>query len=161
MKILTLTILLLSFPLVGQAKSWDHSRHNHSHRDYDQSSFWGDVERRQHRQHTRIDRGVEDGRLTRREKKILRREEKHVRKQIKHYKRRHRHINYAGKRDIMDHLDFLGNRIRELKHNDRYSKRARRNHQKYKHNDNHYDRGHRRQVSWQNNDYSSGFYFRF
>ena len=160
MKMLALAIILLSFPLVGQSKNWNHSKHNHGYSD-DQSSFWENVERRQYRQHERIDRGVEEGRLTRREAKKLRREEKHVRKQIKHFKRRHRHVDYAGKRDITEHLDFLSNRIRVLKHNDHYSRRARHNHQKYTHYDRSYNDRNRRQASWQNNEYSTGFYFRF
>jgi hypothetical protein len=91
----------------------------------------------------------------------LRREEKHVAKQIRHYKRRHRHISYSGRREIMDHLDFLSNRIRELKHNDRYSRRAKHNHQKYTHYNNRHDNRYSRQASWRNNEYSTGFYLRF
>lgn len=161
MKVLALAVILMSFPFAIQAKSWDHSRHNHDHRDYQKSSFWEQVEQRQYRQHSRIDRGVEEGRLTKREAKKLRREEKHVRKQIKHYKRHHYQVNYEGRRDIMDHLDFLSKRIRELKHNDHYSRRARHNHQKYTHYDKRYERRDSRQAAWQNNNYSRGFYLRF
>jgi len=157
MKMLALAILLISFPWVGHAKGWGNSNHDsHRHQSY---GFWQDVEKRRHKQQKRIDRGIEKGQLTRREIKALARELKHVSRQIKHY-RRHRNMSYANKKSVMKHMDHYSGQIAHLKHNDRYVRRDRHNHQIYKHYNNNDYRNDRR-LSWVSNDYSSGFYFRF
>lgn len=159
MKTLALAILLMSFPWVGYASGRGHNHHDkHYHQRHDRSSFWQDVEARKHKQHMRVDRGMENGQLTRKEIRKLEREQKHVDRQIKHF-RHHRYMSHANKKSVMRHLDHYSEQIAHLKHNDHYVRKDRHNHQSYNHNKSYYrnDRG----LSWASNDYSSGFYFRF
>jgi len=158
MKTLALAILLISFPWVGHASGWGNYNHEKHHHRHDSSSFWLDVEERRYKQHMRVDRGMENGQLTRREIRKLAREQKYVARQIKHFKR-HRHMSYANKKSIMRHLDHYSEQIAHLKHNDRYVRKDSHNHQSYNHHNKSYyknDRG----LSWASNDFSSGFYFR-
>jgi hypothetical protein len=157
MKMLALAILLMSFPWIGNAKGWGGGHHDsHYHQSY---GFWQDVEKRRYRQHIRIDKGIENGRLTRREIKALAREQKHITKQIKHYKH-HRNMSYADKKSVMRHIDHYSEQIADLKHNDHFARRDRHNHRAYRHHNNNDYRNDRR-LSWVSNDYSAGLYFRF
>ncbi len=161
MKMLVLAILLMSFPWVSQAKGSGHSNHDrHYYHGHDNSSFWQDIEERRYRQHSRIDRGIEKGLLTKREIRELAREQRLVAKQIKHFKH-HRNVNYSNKKSILSHMDQYSDQIAHLKHNNRYVRRDRHNHRAYSHHNNkNYYRNDNR-FSWANNDYSPGFYFRF
>lgn len=159
MKMLALAILLISFPWIGHAKGWDHfNQDRYYQHGHDSSSFWQDVERRRHRQHIRIDRGIEKGQLTRREVRKLARERKHVARQIKRFKH-HRHMSYANKQSVLRHMDQYSDQIAHLKHNDRYVRRDRHNHRAYSDHNNHYRND--RRLSRISNDYSSGLYLRF
>ena len=161
MKMLVLAILLMSFPWVGHASGRGYSKHDrHYHQGHDSSYFWQDIEERRYRQHRRIDKGIEKGQLSRGERRALAREQKHVARQIKHFKR-HRHMSYANKKRVLRHMDHFSDQIARLKHNDRYARRDRHDHQSYSHhNEKDYSRTDRR-LSWVSNDYSSGLYFRF
>jgi hypothetical protein len=154
MKMLALAILLISFPWVAHASGRGYSnQERHYHHGYDRRSFWQDVEQRKHRQHIRIDRGIEKGQLTRREIKTLAREQRHVAKQIKHFKH-HRHMSHANKKSVMRHMNHYSDQIARLKHNDHYVRRGRHNH----HENKIYDRSGRR-LSWASNDYVSELYY--
>ncbi|MFW5443287.1 MAG: hypothetical protein ACKE51_03130 [Methylococcaceae bacterium] len=165
MKMLTLAILLMSFPWVTQAKGG-----HFSHDDYERghnSTFWHDVQYRQHRQESRIARGIDKGQLTRKEVKKLHREQKHVAKQIKHL-RRHHYLSRSDKRSVMEHLDHVSKKIKRLKHNDRYAHTKRVDRHRYdyyqprpaynKHKNTYRNEGY---ISRANSNYSTGFYFRF
>ncbi len=163
MKMLALAIILMSFPWASHAEEWEHSEHRD--RGYNNSYFWQDVQRRQHRQDSRIERGVHKGQLTHREVKKLRREQRRVAKQIRHISRRH-YLSHADKRCVMEYLDYVSEKIRILKHNDRYAHRGRYDDREYKHNyqsytDNQSYYTNDNMLTRANTDYSAGFYFRF
>ena len=77
------------------------------------------VDRRQDRQQWRIDQGVEDGSLTRREAKQLRRQARQIR-QLEEMALSDRHLHPAEVDMLQDALNDLSDRIYEAKHNDRY-----------------------------------------
>lgn len=165
MKILALVIVLVFTPLVSHAEWGNHSRHNNyssrNHNDY----FWQDIQQRQHRQASRIDKGINRGQLTRREIRKLKKEQKHITKQIRHYKR-HNQLSYRDKRKVNEHLDYVSGQIRNLKHNDRYARnRHQHNSGQHRTRTNHNDRrSYNRSnnyLSWANTGSSAGFYFRF
>lgn len=120
MKMLTLSIILVTFPCLSHATGY-------YVRGYDDDSFWQAVEDQQCRQSDLIASGVKSGQLTRREIKKLRREQKHVARQIKQF-RRHRHFGYEYQRELLQHLDYVSEQISHLKHNNDY------NHRRYNHN---------------------------
>lgn len=159
----TLIMVLMLIPFASHAEWSGHSKHrNHEHR-HNNSYFWQDVEHRQYRQQSRIDRGIDKGQLTRREIKKLRREQKHIAKQVRNMKR-HNYLNKRDKREVMEHLDFVSDKIRTLKHNKHYARRNRSSHDG--HNQHVYSNENRnyrsdRYLSWANSDSSAGIYFRF
>jgi len=152
-------------PFVSHAEWSGHSKHrNHEHK-HNNSYFWQDIEHRQYKQDSRIERGIEKGQLTRREAKKLHREQRHVAKQIKHLKR-HNHISRSDKREVVEHLDYVSQKIRALKHNQHYAHRDSHNHKKQQRhtysNDKRRDYyGNNRMLSWANDVASAGLYFRF
>lgn len=84
-------------------------------------------------------------------------------KQLRHMKRRN-YLSRRDKRDVMEHLDFVSEKIRALKHNKYYARRGRFSNDR--HNQRVYSNGNRhyrpdRYLSWANNDSSAGIYFRF
>ncbi len=161
MKMLALTIILMSIPGLSHAKGWRHSNYGgHNHQSHDALSFWENIERRQHKQHRRIDRGIDNGQLTRREVRKLKREQKHAAREIRHF-RRHQYLSSLNKRQIIEHLDFVSHKIYDLKHNDYVRRHRHHNHQSYVRHDNKLDYRNRRNLSWGNNDYSARVYFRF
>lgn len=149
----TLIMVLMLIPFAGHAEWNGHSKHRNNEQRHNNSYFWQDVERRQYKQQSRIDRGIDKGQLTRREIKKLRREQKHVAKQIRHMKR-HNYLSRRAKSEVMERLDFVSEKIRALKHNEYYVRRGRFS------NDNRNYRADR-YLSWANNDSSAGIYFRF
>lgn len=158
MKMLTIVIALMFTPFVAHAEWNNHFKHRDHERRQNHSPFWRDVEQRQNRQASRIERGIDKGQLTRREVRKLRREQKHVAKQLR-YLRRHNYLSRRDKRDVMEHLDYVSNKIRSMKHNERYAQRGKYNkHNRHVHVDNN---RHDRYLSWANNASSAGIYFRF
>ena len=157
MKMLTLAILLLSFPLLSNAR--DGRYYDHDYHGQDDSHFWKMVEKRQHKQHRRIDRGIEHGQLTPREVKRLERRQQCLADEIRHL-RHHDYINYSNRRRIVDQLDHVSRKIHKLKHNRRNVHYV---------NNHHFDRYYKRQPEYRNNrdlslaenNYSAGLYFRF
>jgi hypothetical protein len=160
MKMLALTILLLSISSFSQAKSWKHNSHNDHSDKHNSHYFWQDIEKRQHDLHSNIDHGIKRGQLTHREIKKLKRERKHVSREIKHFKR-HQYISRSNKRKILNHLEHYGAQIYDLKHNNHYSHKNRHDHHQYSHKNNRNEYKNRRHTSWANNNFSSGFYFKF
>ncbi len=157
----------MSIPLIGQAKNWKHDNFDKHH---NHSSFWENVERRQYRQHERIDQGIQSGQLTRREVKKLKRKKRYVAKQIRNIKR-HRYLSYEDKSCVNEYLDNYSAKIRHYKHNDHYARRNKYNRHKdnYQSHNHQYDRNYKkdryyrkdRQFSWAKNDYSAGIYFKY
>ncbi len=162
MKMFALAIILMSFPWLSNASGWRHSNHDDHHQRHDTLSFWENVERRQHKQHKRIHRGIDNGQLTRREVRKLKRERKHVAREIRHYKRHH-YVASSSKRRIMEHLDHVSRKIHDLKHNNHHVRRHSHHdrHQTYIQHDKQLDYRNKRHLSWGNNDHSAGVYFRF
>ena len=159
MKMLALIIVLVFTPLVSHAEWGNHSRHNNYSSRNHNNYFWQDVQQRQHKQSSHINRGIDKGQLTRREIRNVKKEQKHVAKQIRHYKR-HNHLSYHDKRIITNHLNHVSGQIRNLKHNDRYA-RNRHHHQSHA-NYNHRNSYRRNNyLSWTNAGSSAGIYFRF
>ena len=166
MKMLVLICVLFATPFVSYAERGDYSRHNkHNSNRQNNSYFWQDVQQRQHKQASRIQRGIAKGQLTRREIKKLKREQKNVAKQIRRYKR-HNRLSYQDRHALIERMDHVSDRIIGLKHNDRYVQNRKHkqgysnyrapvkvNHRNYVSRDNH--------LSWVNNGSSAGFYFRF
>ena len=69
-------------------------------------------------------------------------------------------MSYANKKSVMRHMDHYSDQIARLKHNDRYARRDRHNHQVYRqHNNNNYRND--RRLSWAGNNYSSRYDLRF
>ena len=155
-------IMLLVFPLVGQARWNNHFKHdNHNH--YDIGAFWHDVQLRCDDQARQINRGVEKGALTRREQRKLKREQRHIAKQIKHFKR-HNHLTRYDRSVIMEHLDYVGEQIAKLKHNNQYVYKKRTQHGDGHNNHlHHHDHSERKQTRlfWGDRYSSAGFYFKF
>lgn len=163
MKKLAMIIVLIGVAFGCQAKSRDHFRHGYYEHEqgYNNSTFWNEVSERCDRQSYRIAKGIDKGQLTRREAKKLRREQKHVAKQIRHFKR-HQYISFKNKRNVMEHLDYLSEKIRSLKHNDRYEYHNHKSsHQEYGRRSHGYNNWNNRIFSTANSDYSAGIYFRF
>jgi len=161
MKMLTIVMVLMFTPFVSHAEWNNHFKHNNHERKHNNSFFWQDVERRQYRQESRIDKGIEKGQLTRREVRKLHKEQKHVAKQIRHIRRDNR-LSRGDRREVMEHLDYVSDKIRSLKHNQRYAHRKNHNkkvNQGYSNNRNSYRND--RYLSWANNASSAGIYFRF
>ena len=148
-------------PFTSQAERSHHFKHRHTEQKHNNSYFWQDVERRQHKQERRIERGVDKGQLTRREAKKLHREQRHVAKQIRRLAR-YNYISRQDKRDVMEHLDYVSEKIRILKHNQNYvHRKAYRYEKSTRHiGSNHRDRNDR-YVSFMNEDLRAGIYFRF
>lgn len=104
------------FSFTIQAKSWNNGFDRY--RD-NQDDFWQFVDNRQFRQQERINHGVDTGQLTRRETRVLRRENKKLNRLIRRYQRKP-FLRGHQKRDIILCLNEISDRIRELKHNDRF-----------------------------------------
>lgn len=165
MKKLIIAIVLMFTPFVGHAEWNNHFKQSHHEQRHNNSYFWKDVEHRQHKQASRIQRGIKKGQLTRREAKQLHREQKHVAKQIRHL-RRDNHLSRHDKREVVEHLDYVSGKIRNLKHNQHYAHRDHYSHKKqsrhvYSNDNNRNDYGKNRFLSWANDDVSAGVYFRF
>jgi len=160
MKMLTIAIILMLVPFASHAERNNHFKHRKHEQQQNNSYFWQNVDRRQDKQRSRIERGIKKGQLTRREIKKLRREQKHIAKQVRHMKR-HNHLSPGDRREVIEHLDYASNKIRNLKHNQYYIQRdnnMRHGHGQYTHlNNRAYIND--RYVSWANN--SAGIYFRF
>ncbi len=149
MKMLTISLFLLAFPWMSQARG------------YDNYSFWQQVEEQQCRQRDLIDNGVASGQLTQREMNHLRGEQRHVDQQVRHYKQLG-YLSYAYQRELMNYLDHVSNRISHLKHNSEHIEL-----QRHDHNNNPFSRNNHR---YDRNNYNStleinrgpvGFYYRF
>ncbi|MCK4841763.1 MAG: hypothetical protein KAT04_07745 [Methylococcales bacterium] len=163
MKKLTLVLVLMFIPLVSYAQRGEHyDQHNYYQRGHNNSSFWHKVDRRQHKQESRIERGIDKGQLTRREVRKLHREQKHVAKQLRRYRHSH-YLSRRDKRSVMEHLDYVSEKITDFKHNDRYARN-------YRHHDHQRDvhaqrvpvyQANESHVSWAGNGYSAGIHFRF
>jgi len=162
---LTLLMVLMLIPFAGHADWKNHYKYRNNEPRHNNSYFWQDVENRQYKQERRIKKGIERGQLTRREVKKLHREQKHVAKQIRHLQR-YNYLNRRDKREVMEHLDYVSDKIRTLNHNQHYVHR-----EQYRHktavrhgysnnNDRNYYRNDR-YVSWINDDLQAGIYFRF
>jgi hypothetical protein len=98
----------------GHRNDDDHSRHGY--RQHDDRRVAG-VQKRLHIQHRRIDHGVENGSLTRREEHKLWRQQKHIRHLAKDF----RQDGYLSRKEheiLTRKLDKASDRIRRLKHND-------------------------------------------
>jgi hypothetical protein len=128
MKKLALIIVFMFLPLSSYAQGWGYGKHE-KHYEYRENnySFWKDVQRCQQDLHWRIDLGIENGQLTRKELRQLKREQRHLSKQIRHL-RHHRYLSQADERSILDHLDHLSEKIRYLKHNNNYVYNGHHNH---------------------------------
>ncbi len=151
-------MVLIFTPLVSHAQWNNHSRHRGHHQEHNNSYFWQDVERRLDRQESRISRGIDKGQLTHREMKKLKREQRHVAKQARHLKR-HDYLSRSDKREMMEHLDYVGHKIKSLKHNGNHMHRERNRHRYTNRQRNYYRND--PVLSWANNNSSVGLYFRF
>lgn len=170
MKMLVVATILLLSPFASNAEWKSHFKHRHNEHRHNNSSFWQGVEDRQYQQMSRIERGVGRGQLTRRELKKLKREQKHIAKQVKHMKR-HNYLSERDKGEVLEHLDYVSNKIRSLKHNEHYTRRNSHS----AHRSNHSGRGHKqyihssnsrvyrndRYLTWANDDSALGLFLRF
>ena len=90
----------------------------HAKRGGYQHDYHDSVTERQERQHHRIERGIQNGQLTRREARKL--YKKHDR--LISLERRYRRDGYLGRKErnkLHDRLDHFSDRIYRLKHNNR------------------------------------------
>ncbi len=160
MKMLTAVLVLMLMPYIAHAERGH--KFGHRNQQFNKSYFWQDVERRQYRQGIRIERGIESGQLTRREARRLKREQRHVAKQVRHMQR-HSYLSQKAKWEIMEHLDYVSEKIRDLKHNRRYAHRRNygdHDHNRYTHA-NDYSGSNNDGAIWTNSGGSAGVYFRF
>lgn len=164
MKMLTTLMVLMIIPFTSHAEWNNHFRHQSHHQERNSSYFWQDIDHRLNRQDARIERGIEQGQLTRREIRKLKREQRHVAKQVRHLKR-HDYLSHDDKREVSEHLGYVSNKIRKLKHNEHYVHRERNHysHNSRAHRNDRYSNFYRndRHLSWANNNSSVGLYFRF
>ncbi len=163
MKMFTLIVILMLTPFASYAERNEHFKHrSHEQQQNDNLYFWQKVDQRQYNQDYRIERGIQTGQLTRREARKLFREQKRAARQIRYYKR-YNFLNYRDKREVMECLDYVSDKIRDLKHNQYYAYRDEYKHkkhykQRYSNNRNY---GDERYLSWVDRDVSAGIYFRF
>ena len=115
MKKIVLVITLLVSPLAADA-DWDWSHGNR-----EQISFWRTVDSRMDRLYHRIENGIRQGDLTRREAMKLKRTYRKLDRRIAHM-RHNRWLSRRDKREIMADLDMAGSRIYRLKHNGRVAR---------------------------------------
>jgi hypothetical protein len=123
MRRLILVAIIVLFPVLSQAQERRHPFDSH----YDDSIFWHNVDDQLCQQNDDIEMGVEINELTRREIKKLNREQRHVSKQLRYY-RRHDYLSRTDKREIMQHLGYMSEKIWQLRHNDHYVRARRHNH---------------------------------
>ena len=76
------------------------------------------IEQRMDRQHRRIEHGIRNGELTRREARRLRKEQRHIAKLERKFFR-DGHLDGHERRTLRRELDTASDRIYRLKHNDR------------------------------------------
>ncbi len=147
-------------PFASYAERNDHFKHrDHEQQRNNISYFWRDVAQRQENQNYRIERGIQKGQLTRREVKKLFREQRRAARQIRHYKR-YNFLSHRDKREVMECLNYVSDKIRALKHNKYYAYRGEYKHKKQRYSNNR-NYGNERYLSWVDNDVSAGIYFRF
>ena len=96
-------------------------------------------EHRLDRQHGRIQHGIRNGELTRKEAKRLREQQRHIAKLERRFQR-DGYLDRHERRTLRRELDHASQRIYRLKHNDRYRGRHLGKHRRYGHHD--YYRGH-------------------
>ena len=156
MKTFMLVIALFALPICSYADSGEYRYSRSFHKHPDDDGFWDKVNHRLDRQFNRIERGIHEGELTRKEAKKLHRQHVKLDKRINRI--RHKHwFDYSDRRKVMAHLDETSDKIHRLKHNDRY---VRRDH--YHHTD-HFEPsyGNDRHIIWSSNAYSVGLFSRF
>lgn len=99
---------LLALPaLAGRA---DHDAH-YGHFGHDR------IEQRMDRQHGRIEHGIRNGELTRKEARRLRKQQRHIAKMERKFTR-DGHLDRYERRTLHRELDAVSDRIYRLKHND-------------------------------------------
>ncbi|MCK5888663.1 MAG: hypothetical protein KAG19_01840 [Methylococcales bacterium] len=117
--LLLATALFAAFPVISQAEQW---RHSHHERQSENHYFWEEVDSRQYNQQNSINDGINDGELTRRELKQIHKAQRSARQLINRYKGI-THLSFDKKASVMDCLDDIGDKIDDLKDNDRYARR--------------------------------------
>jgi uncharacterized UPF0160 family protein len=154
MKMLSLIALLLSLSWTVHADGW---RHGSTNRDRGEYSFWQEVEDRRYVQQERISVATDNGQLTRREVKRLNGEVRNVSKLIRKYKRL-RYLESSEKREVMDCLNIVSEKIRKLTFNRHTAYRQHNKHQKQNHDER---EERRRVVSWRDFPHPGDLFFRF
>lgn len=156
MKMFMLIVALFALPITSYAEwgRYGQARSNHNH--HYNYNYWDNIDQRLERQIHRIERGVQNGELTRREAKRLHRQHYKLDKRIDRIRNKH-WVDHYDRKKVRAYLDRASDKIYHLKHNDRYVHRN-----QYRHHV-HHNSGYRndRRVIRANNDYSAGFYFRF
>lgn len=157
MKMLSFIAVLMSLSVVAHADGWN--------RDRDRYSFWKEVEDRQYVQQERIGVATDNGQLTRREVKKLNREVQNVSKLIRKYKRL-RYLEASEKREVMDCLNIVSEKIRTFTFNRHTAYRQKPQYNKQPQYSKHskprvYEREERRHVSWRDFPHPGDLFFRF
>lgn len=123
MRKLFLVAMIVFFPMLSQAQE----RRNPFNQHHDDSAFWHEVDGQLCQQNDDIDRGIDVNELTQREVRKLNREQQHISRQLRHY-RRHDYLSRTDKREIMQHLDYMSEKVWQLRHNNHYVRAERHNH---------------------------------
>lgn len=148
MKKYILIITLLVFPLISHA---DRDWRQHANKRIDHH-FWRTVDQRLDRQYRRIENGIHNGDLTRREASKLHRQHHKLDKRIERIQRKQPLVD-RDKRKIMSHLDRASDNIYRLKHNKQIVNRNSQFHM------NRRDKHH--PAAWSSHDRTVGFYVGF
>lgn len=157
MKMLSLIAILVSLSWTAHADGWQHSSNN---RDRDRYSFWQEVEDRQYVQQERISVATDNGQLTRREIKRLNKEVRNVSKLVRRYKRL-RYLESSEKREIMECLTVVSEKIRRLTFNRHTAYRQQPQYSKHSKPRDYEREENRRVVSWRNFPHPGDLFFRF
>jgi hypothetical protein len=119
----TLGLLALGLVATGAQANWDFHDRGYGGRAYQQSRYFSEqIDARQERQMARIRAGVEQGRLTRAEFRMLKQEQREIRAMEHHFGADGR-IDAREFRRLDHALDVASNNIRAEKH-DRQARNA-------------------------------------
>ncbi len=154
MKTLIFVIAFISFPVISQADDDDYRYERNKYRDHSYHHFWNTVDNRITRQLHRINQGIENGALTRREARKLQRQHHKLDRRIDRIRCKN-WIDHYDKQRVISYLDEASDRIYRLKHNNHYAER----HHGLADNYPYYQKNNA--LIWSNNGYSTGFFFRY
>lgn len=135
MKSLTKTIFAASICLLTAAPVYAHNDWNGGPKD------------RLERQHERIEHGIDNGQLTRKEAKVLKREQRRSRHLFRDF-HADGHLSKRERHKLNRHLDRVSDRIWVLKHNERSRHHKPDYRYDYEWRDDHRRNRHHRQDSW-------------